>query len=137
MTRKSDEKREDKGEKARNILYRETEIENLTEEFDLSKDAKRAAVLIFRILVGLGKGLNSTQKRSYAALSVRIAAEKVDGKKPLKKELADSIDVSLRTLSRRFKEVTEDEECMELLDYIEKRIKKWSRKKEQKLQDIL
>ena len=137
MNRKRDETDGNKEEKARKILYRESEIEDLTEEFSLSNEAKRAAVLIYRILVGLGKGLNSTQKKSYAALSVRIAAEKVDGEKPLKKELADSIDVSQRTLSRRFKEVTEDQECTVLLEYVEERIREWSRKKEKRLQDIL
>ena len=137
MNKKRDRNNEDREAEVRRVLYKEPEIDELAEEFKLSRDAKRAAVLIYRILVGLGKGLNSTQKKSYAALSTRIAAEKVDGEKPLKKKLADSIDVSQRTLSRRFKEVTEDDECTKLLDYVEKRIKEWSRKKEQRLQDIL
>ncbi|KXB06839.1 hypothetical protein AKJ52_01470 [candidate division MSBL1 archaeon SCGC-AAA382C18] len=127
----------DKGKKARDILYQQPKIEELIEEFGLSEDAEKGAVLIYRILVGLGKGLSKTQKSSYAALAVRIAAEHVDDEKPLKKNLAEAIGTSLRTLSRRFKEVTEDEEAKLVLNYLEKRIEKWSRRKERRLQDIL
>ncbi len=127
----------DREKKVREILYQESEIGRLVEEFNLSADVEKAAVLIYRILVGLGKGLSNTQKSSYSALAVRISAEHVDEEKPLKKDLADAVDTSLRTLSRRFKEVTEDDEAELVLGYLEKQIEKWSRRKENRLQDIL
>ncbi len=135
----SEERRqtEEKREKARKILYREPEIEELQEEFELSEDARSAASLIYRILVGLGKGLSDSQKRSFSALAIRIAAERVDDNRPRKKDLADAVDVSHRTLSRRFKEINEDEECKKVLDYIEDKIRQWSKRKEQRLQEIL
>lgn len=135
----SEERRqtEEKREKARKILYQESKIEELQEEFDLSEDAKAAASLIYRILVGLGKGLSDSQKRSFSALSIRIAAERVDDNRPRKKDLADVVNVSHRTLSRRFKEIREDEDCKKVLDYVEDKISRWSERKEQRLQEIL
>ncbi len=135
----SEERRqsEEKREKARKILYKEPEIENLQDKFNLSEDAKSAASLIYRILVGLGKGLSDSQKRSFSALAIRIAAERVDDNRPRKKDLADTVDVSQRTLTRRFKEISEDDDCKKLLDYVEDRIKFWSKRKEERLQEIL
>lgn len=137
MSSEERSKREERREKAREILYKEPRIERLKEKFDLSQNAESAATLIYRILVGLGKGLSDSQKQSFSALAIRIAAENVDNARPRKKDLADAVDVSHRTLSRRFKEIREDEECEKVLAYVKGRVRRWSKRKEQRLQEIL
>lgn len=137
MSSEERSKREERREKAREILYKEPRIERLKEKFDLSQNAESAATLIYRILVGLGKGLSDSQKQSFSALAIRIAAENVDDARPRKKDLADAVDVSHRTLSRRFKEIREDEECKKVLAYVKERVRRWSKRKEQRLQEIL
>ncbi len=128
---------EEKREKARKALYNEKRIEKLKEEFDLSKDAKTAAIIIYRMIAGLGKGLTDSQKSSYSALAIRMAAEEVDGEHPRKKNLAEAAGVSHRTLTRRFRELEDDEESKKVLDHLRERISKWNERKEQRLQEIL
>ena len=138
MASKSDESEaENQERRVRDILYNEPEIDELQEKFGITDDAKKAAVLIFRVLTGLGKGLSSSKKRSYSAISTWIGAKIVDENRILKEELADAVGLSPRTLSRRFGEIEKDEECSEMMDYMERRIKTWSRKKERRIQDIL
>jgi|GEM_PF-2343211 len=124
-------------QEARDILFNQHEIEELKHEFDLSEDAYTAATLIYRVLNGLGKGLSDSQKRSFSALSIKIAAEKVDGVKLSKKKLSEAVDVSPRTLSRRFKELEEDEETEKVLAYVRQRVKRWSDRRERRLNEIL
>ncbi|KXA96827.1 hypothetical protein AKJ37_04315 [candidate division MSBL1 archaeon SCGC-AAA259I09] len=121
----------------RKILKKHPLIEKLKNEFSLSEDAKDAAILFYRILVGLGKGLTSSQKQSFSAISAWFAAKLVDEQEIPKKQLAKFVNVSHRTLSRRFREVSEDEECKKVLNYLKDRIRKWSRKKERKLSEYL
>ncbi|KXA99595.1 hypothetical protein AKJ41_05200 [candidate division MSBL1 archaeon SCGC-AAA259O05] len=121
----------------RKILRKHSEIEKLKSEFGLSEDAKDAAILLYRILVGLGKGLASSQEKGYSAIAVWFASKLVDGRKLPKIQLAEAMDVSHRTLTRRFKEVSKDGECEKMLDYLKERIKKWSRRKERKLREYL
>lgn len=119
------------------ILQKHSEIKNLKEEFNLSEDAKDAAILLYRILVGLGKGLTSSQKQSFSAIAVWNASKLVDKHEIPKKELAEAVDLSHRTLSRRFKELSEDEECEKVLVYLKDRVRNWSRRKESKLSEYL
>ncbi len=128
---------EERDKEAREILFNHPKIEELQEEFDLSEDAYTAATLIYRVLNGLGKGLSDSQERSFSALSIRIAAAKVDGDKLRKKDLSEAVDVSSRTLSRRFKELEEDEETRKVLDYVRERVRRWSDRRERRLQEIL
>ena len=127
----------ERDQEARDILFNQPKIEELKEEFDLSEEAYTAATLIYRVLNGLGKGLSDSQERSFSALSVRIAADKVDGDKLRKKDLSEAVDVSSRTLSRRFKELEQDEETEKVLDYVRERVKRWSNRRERRLKEIL
>lgn len=127
-----EEKRE-----SRKAFYTEPKIEELATEFDLSGETEDAATVIYRILSGLGKGLSSSQRKSYSAISVWFAAKYTGDKKPLKEELAEAVDLSPRTLSRRFQEVEDDEKCIKILDHVRNRIKEWSRNKRRKLRDML
>lgn len=122
---------------ARDILFNQSEIGKLKDEFKLSEDACTAATLIYRVLNGLGKGLSDSQKRSFSALSVKIAAERVDGDKLSKKDLARAVDVSSRTLSRRFKELEEDEETEKVLAYVREKVERWSDRRDRRLKEIL
>ncbi len=119
------------------ILRGHDKIEKLQKEFNLSEDAKDAAVLLYRILVGLGKGLTSSQERSYSAIASWFASKLVDDRELSKSGLSKSVDVSHRTLTRRFKEISEDEDCEMVLSYLKDRIKKWSKKRERKLREYL
>lgn len=128
---------EEKEHVTREILQEHTEIKKLKEEFNLSDDAKDAAILLYRILVGLGKGLTSSQRQSFSAIVIWHASKLVDNHEIPKKELASFLDISHRTLSRRFKELSEDEECKKVLDYLKEKIRSWSRRKERRLREYL
>lgn len=135
----SDEKTNlDEGErKVRSILYREPIVENLKKEFDLTEEIIDAAILIFRLFVGLGKGLSSSQKHSFAAVSVWYATRLINGKELSKEDLAKAVDVSPRTLLRRFNDLEKDEDSEVVLEYVKSEIKEWSKKREKRLQSLL
>lgn len=128
---------QERQEKAREIFYTAPEIERLGSKFDLSEETENAATVIYRVLVGLGKGLSSSQKQSFSATAVWFATELSRDERPLKEELAEAVDISPRTLSRRFQEIEDDEKCKEILEHVKKRIKKWNKRKNRKLRDML
>jgi len=47
--------------------------------------------VIYRVLVGLGKGLSSSKKRSFSAAAVWFATELSRDERPLKEELAEAV----------------------------------------------
>ena len=128
---------DEKKNKVKSQLYKEEIIETLQEEFDLSEIVKDAAILIFRLFAGLGKGLTESQRKSFSTASIWYAARVTEGKKINKEELAKAVDISSRTLTRRFNEIEEDEETKLVLDYVRKRIKKWSKERDKRLQKLL
>lgn len=128
---------EKKKRKTRDRLFTESAIEDLQKEFDLSKEVTYAAILILRIFIGLGKGLSSSQKRSFSAASVWHAAKLVEERTLSKEKLAEEVGVSSRTLARRLRELEEKGDSKIVLDYVRERIKEWSKKRERKLRDLL
>ncbi|KXA91365.1 hypothetical protein AKJ64_04780 [candidate division MSBL1 archaeon SCGC-AAA259E17] len=127
----------EKKRKIRSYLYKEPLIERFKDECDLSKEVIDAATLIFRLSVGLGKGLSSSQKRSYSAASVWYAVKLIEGEELSKEKLAEISDVSPRTLARRFSDLEGDEDSKKVMDYVKSRIKRWREKKEKRLQNLL
>ena len=118
-------------------LYEEPIIQDLKEEFNLSSTVIDASILIFRLFVGLGKGLTKSQRKSFAATSLWYAKKVIDGEKLSKKKLADTLNISPRTLTRRFKDLEDDEDSKIVLDYIKQEIKEWSNKRDKKLEKLL
>lgn len=128
---------EERKKEAKNRLFDEPIIEDIGSEFDLSDEVKDAAILIFRLFVGLGKGLSSSQRRSFSAVSVWHAKKLIDNKEITKSELANAVDISTRTLNRRFKDLKDDDDSRVVLDFVKYRIKEWSKKRDRKLQEWL
>ncbi len=137
---RSEENQSDTGDQkdeVRSKLYRERIIKDLESKFDLTEELTDAAILIFRLFVGLGKGLTDSQRKSFSAASVWYAAKIMKNRKLNKNKLAKAVDISTRTLARRFKEIEEDKETKPVLDYVKERIKKWSRERNRKLKRLL
>lgn len=118
-------------------LHEEPIIRGLKEKLELTEEIAVAATTIFRLFVGLGKGLTSSQKRSFSAAAVWHAANLIEGKKISKEKLAEAADVSPRTLARRFSELEENEESELVLQYVKEKVRKWGKRREQRLQDLL
>lgn len=125
------------GQKVKARFHDEPLIQDLKDEFELSEEVAVAATLIFRLFLGLGKGLSSSQKRSFSAASVWLAGKLVERREVDKDELAEAADVSTRTLSRRFNDLENSEESKLILEYVKDRVKKWSKRRERRLQDLL
>lgn len=123
--------------KVKSRLHEESIIQHLKEELELTDEVAIAATSIFRLFLGLGKGLTSSQKRSFSAAAIWHAANLMEGKKVSKEELAEAADVSPRTLARRFNELEENEESKLVLRYVKEKVRKWGKKREQRLQDLL
>lgn len=136
-TRNRDSKLTEKRRKVKSRLFEDSDIELLQKKFDLSDETVHAATLILRFFTGLGKGLTPSQKKSYSAASVWYATKLVEERTLSKEDLAEKIDISPRTLARRFQELEEDKDSKIVLDYVKKRIKSWSKKRERKLRDLL
>ena len=128
---------EDIKQKAKSKFYEESHIRELKEEFGLSEKVVDAAILIFRLFAGLGKGLSSSQKRSYSAVAVWHAVKLIENKELTKEDLAKAVEISPRTLTRRFNDLEDDEDSKVVLEYVKYRIKEWSRKREKRLQNLL
>ncbi|KXA91014.1 hypothetical protein AKJ57_02765 [candidate division MSBL1 archaeon SCGC-AAA259A05] len=126
-----------KKRKIRSYLYKEPLVKRFKDKFGLSEEVIDAATLIFRLFVGLGKGLSSTQKHSYSAVAVWYAAKLIEEKELSKEKLAETSDVSSRTLARRFRDLEDDEDSKKVLNYVKHKIKKWSEKRERRLQNLL
>lgn len=123
--------------KIRTIWYDEPRIEELKSKFDLSDIAISAAILIHRLFFGIGTGLRSSKRDSFAAISVWYGSRIVDGREISKEDLARAVGVHPRTLTRRFKELENDERCVSMLEYVKDRIEEWDKKREERLQDLL
>lgn len=121
----------------RTKLHKEPHIERLKSKFDLSEDAADAAVLIYRLLVGLGKGLSSSQKRSFSAFALWHGAQVADDKKLLKEDLANAVKLSSRTLTRRFQEIKDDKNCAKILNYVKDKVRKWNERRDQSLRRLM
>ncbi|KXB05759.1 hypothetical protein AKJ49_00135 [candidate division MSBL1 archaeon SCGC-AAA382A03] len=127
----------EKKHKARSRFFNENILENLCERFELSEETKHASILIFRLFLGLGKGLSSSQKRSFSGAAVWHAARILDGKTLSKEELAEELNVSSRTLARRLRELNEDEDSEIIIEYVKERLMRWNKKREEKLENLL
>ncbi|MFP4005951.1 MAG: hypothetical protein ACLFUR_04435 [Candidatus Hadarchaeia archaeon] len=128
---------ENRKEEAKERLFREPTIEDLGKKFDLEEVVEDAAVLIFRLFVGLGKGLSSSQKRSFSAVSVWYSKKLIEREEIEKKQLAEAVNLSPRTLTRRFKGLEDDEDSKIVLDFVKHRIRKWSKRRDYKLKEWL
>lgn len=127
----------DGSQKIRDRLRDQPHIERLKSKFDLSEDAADAAVLVYRLLVGLGKGLSSSQKRSFSAFALWHGSQVADDEKLLKEDLAKAVGLSSRTLSRRFREIKEDKNCAKVLDYVKDKVRKWNERRNRSLRRMM
>lgn len=118
-------------------LHSEPEIKRLKSKFDLSEDAANAAVMIYRLLVGLGKGLSSSKRRSFSAVALWHGAQVADDEKLLKEDLARAVELSPRTLTRRFREIEKDENCVNIIDHVKDKVKKWSERRDRSLRRLM
>ncbi len=112
-------------------------VRELREKLELNEEVAVAATTIFRLFLGLGKGLTSSQKRSFSAAAVWHATNLIGGEKISKEDLAEAADVSPRTLARRFNELEENDESKLVLQYVREKVRKWGKRREQRLQDLL
>lgn len=128
---------EERKEEAKDRLFDEPIIEDIKNDFGLSDEVRDAAILIFRLFVGLGKGLSSSQERSFSAVSAWYAKKLIDNEKISKSDLAEAVDISPRTLTRRFSELEDDSDSKVVLDFVKYRIKEWSKRRDRKLEEWL